>query len=453
MANAFGNALGNAAIAGIEEANAHNATKQAQASIEINPGSPQLQVSDINMPLAAIAPANVDYTVQSGDTLSGSLAARQAFVAQVEAKGGPAIDPTTASSSDWADYVSSYSHLGESPAGAQTLGEMVVTPDYSYVKASPAENAYFASMNRYLDSVSVDPAETARVNAARAQQSATDLASQRALDALQAQDEQYLATLPYQIGKGAFKSVVNSFVGFPQQIWNGLKEYGAYDMDMAAAAVSLSGHDADAAQLSSAADAERADALRPVAVPFTNLSPEENLGGYTLAGLSLFFGNPEAVGLVRGVGAADGSIGALDAFSEASDAAAIDEPTSYETLPTFTFRGDTRSPEEIFNEGFTPRGTSTDLLAHALDNTNPPSAFVPTSGSFDVASSFANNVYVIRPVNGIDVNATLGAASPYPWEQEIAVFGRISPSNIRGVTKVDEGVSILNPYWNPSSGK
>jgi len=69
--DAFGNALGNAAIAGIQAENARNATKPAQAAIEINPGSPQLQVQDLNMQLAPIGP--VSYTVQSGDSLSGIL--------------------------------------------------------------------------------------------------------------------------------------------------------------------------------------------------------------------------------------------------------------------------------------------------------------------------------------------------------------------------------------------
>lgn len=72
----FGNALGNAAIAGIERENAAAQERQApngvpNAPIEINPGSPQLQVSDLNMPLAPIGP--VSYTVQSGDSLSGIL--------------------------------------------------------------------------------------------------------------------------------------------------------------------------------------------------------------------------------------------------------------------------------------------------------------------------------------------------------------------------------------------
>ena len=33
----------------------------------------------------------------------------------------------------------------------------------------------------------------------------------------------------------------------------------------------------------------------------------------------------------------------------------------------FTFRGDTRSPSEIFENGFQPRGTSDDLFLHALN--------------------------------------------------------------------------------------
>jgi len=119
------------------------------------------------------------------------------------------------------------------------------------------------------------------------------------------------------------------------------------------------------------------------------------------------------------------------------------------SLPKFTFRGDSRLEAEIFRDGFAPRGNSTDLLAHALNNTRPPSAFVPTSRSYDVASGFADNVYVLRPVNGIDVNRTLGSASPFPWEQEIAIFGKIPPSNIRAVTRPAEGVSILNPGYKP----
>ncbi len=114
-----------------------------------------------------------------------------------------------------------------------------------------------------------------------------------------------------------------------------------------------------------------------------------------------------------------------------------------------TFRGDARPPSMIFEEGFSARGTSTDLLAHALNNTRPPSAFVSTSASPDVAAGFGKNVYVVRPVNGINVNDVLGARSPYPWEAEIAVPWQISPRDIRGVTFPDKGYSIFNPNWRP----
>lgn len=115
----------------------------------------------------------------------------------------------------------------------------------------------------------------------------------------------------------------------------------------------------------------------------------------------------------------------------------------------FTFRGDTRSPDVIFNEGFVPRGDSTDLLAHALDNAHPPSAYVPTSKSLTVASDFADNVYVVRPTNGIDVNEALGPLSPYPLEQEIAIFGKVAPSDVRAVTLPKQGASVLNPNYKP----
>jgi len=113
----------------------------------------------------------------------------------------------------------------------------------------------------------------------------------------------------------------------------------------------------------------------------------------------------------------------------------------------FTFRGDSRKPDEIFANGFEPRGKSTDLEAHAWDNTSPPSAYVSTSKSADVASEFAENVYVVRPRNGIDVNATLGNRSPFPDELEIAVPDGISPSDIRAVTRGN--VSTLNPDFIP----
>jgi hypothetical protein len=115
----------------------------------------------------------------------------------------------------------------------------------------------------------------------------------------------------------------------------------------------------------------------------------------------------------------------------------------------YTFRGDTRPPEEIFANGFSARGDSTDILAHALDNRSPPSAFIPTTKSEAVAAEFADKIYIVRPKGGIDVNAVLGLRSPFPNELEVAVPWRIAPWDIRAVTLHQRGVSILNPSWKP----
>ena len=118
---------------------------------------------------------------------------------------------------------------------------------------------------------------------------------------------------------------------------------------------------------------------------------------------------------------------------------------------TFTYRGDSRDPKEIFKDGFKTRGNSMDLLLHAMDNTSPPSNLVSTSISQGVAINFATNfgmrngyVYAIKPVGGIDINKKLGSLSPYPSEQEIAIPYGIKPVNILGVTPVDSNGKLGN---------
>lgn len=128
---------------------------------------------------------------------------------------------------------------------------------------------------------------------------------------------------------------------------------------------------------------------------------------------------------------------------------------------SFTYRGDSRGHEEIFEDGFRARGDSTDLMKHELDNTNPPSAYVSTTKSPEKAYDFATqfytepgNIYTVRPRNGIDVNEVLGPRSPFPDELEVAVPNRIAPADVRGVTPIRAdgsyvGHSILNPNFKP----
>ena len=126
----------------------------------------------------------------------------------------------------------------------------------------------------------------------------------------------------------------------------------------------------------------------------------------------------------------------------------------------YLFRGDARPPEQVFQDGFQPRGTSTDLLDYARNNT--PSVYVGTSKSADVAADFATNgglrdgyVYATKPAaGGIDVDQALGASSPFPAEQEVVFPGGLSPSEIRGATPISaDGQfgthSVLNPNFKP----
>ena len=164
--------------------------------------------------------------------------------------------------------------------------------------------------------------------------------------------------------------------------------------------------------------------------------------GIGFAGGALAFAGS---GAAAGGAAALETTGATESTVGTANAAATEPETQ-----AFVYRGDSRPPDQIFNEGFKPWGDSTDLFAHALSNKFPPSNFVSTSKSFEAAEVFnSNRVYVVRPVNGIDVNATLGELSPFPSEEEIAIPGGVAPSDIRGITLPRLGYSIFNPNYIP----
>ncbi|MGF6109553.1 RHS repeat-associated core domain-containing protein [Pseudomonas frederiksbergensis] len=124
----------------------------------------------------------------------------------------------------------------------------------------------------------------------------------------------------------------------------------------------------------------------------------------------------------------------------------------------YLYRGDDREPWEIFEAGFEPLGDSTDLYLHALDNRSPPSHFVSTSTSEKEASKFATGygladgyIYVLKNIDGVDVNKELGAMSPHRRETEIAFPGGIKNQDIVGATPVYDdgsykGYSIPNPF-------
>ena len=118
-------------------------------------------------------------------------------------------------------------------------------------------------------------------------------------------------------------------------------------------------------------------------------------------------------------------------------------------IPKYTYRGDSRDYNTIFEDGFSPWGDNTDLQLHAFNSKKYDSNYLSTSQSFDVAKDFnSNNIYVVRPVDGIDVNKVLGDKSPFPHELEIAIPGQIKNTDIRAVTLPEKKVSILNPNFN-----
>jgi hypothetical protein len=107
----------------------------------------------------------------------------------------------------------------------------------------------------------------------------------------------------------------------------------------------------------------------PVMLPRAELDSAELRGSGGVQALS-WVGGFSAMVRGRGLTALDRGIG------DDNDPNFIGPRFDPNSSPSFTFRGDTRSPDVIFNEGFQPRGDSTDLFLHALDNTNPPSIYV-----------------------------------------------------------------------------
>lgn len=107
------------------------------------------------------------------------------------------------------------------------------------------------------------------------------------------------------------------------------------------------------------------------------------------------------------------------------------------------WRGDTRpNPQEIFQSGFTPKGTDlTPLAKWITGGGGQNSAHLSTSCDRWVAQGFATGngkdgwVYAIQAPGGIDVNETArmtGIQSQYLWNKEIDFPGGIQGRYIEG---------------------
>ncbi len=143
-----------------------------------------------------------------------------------------------------------------------------------------------------------------------------------------------------------------------------------------------------------------------------------------------------------------------------------DKPNTTTSETETVSRGDDRSPQEIFKDGFQPKDpdAQVDLETYVNSTPSPDSQYVSTSKDIDVSKDFATdygdkpgNVYIIdKPENGIDVEKTLGGKAAFD-EKEIAVPGGVPSCKVQGCQPVNKdgtpsGDFINNPNYVPPEG-
>jgi hypothetical protein len=120
------------------------------------------------------------------------------------------------------------------------------------------------------------------------------------------------------------------------------------------------------------------------------------------------------------------------------------------------YRGDGREPDEIFKNGFSAKGSDTDLVKYQRENSD--SIFIGTSTSESVGKDFAMNqgagsyVYKIDPrgLTAVDVNASIGNPSGLAHELEMAVINKIPSSNIISARELMPNGSLGPIIPNPA---
>lgn len=120
------------------------------------------------------------------------------------------------------------------------------------------------------------------------------------------------------------------------------------------------------------------------------------------------------------------------------------------------YRGDGREPDEIFKNGFSSKGSDTDLVKFQRENND--SIFISTSTSESVGKDFAemqgagSYVYKIDPrgLTAVDVNASIGNPSGLAHEFEMAVVNKIPSSNIISARELMSNGSLGPIIPNPA---
>ncbi len=124
--------------------------------------------------------------------------------------------------------------------------------------------------------------------------------------------------------------------------------------------------------------------------------------------------------------------------------------------PDNLYRGDTRPPDDIFDAGFQPKRPGATVGLHEYCSLNTPSQFASTSTDKSASALFCQEegyLYEIDPPSGgIDVNQTLGDASPFPRECEIAFPGGVPPEAIISAQKKQANGTFGPVIKNPAHG-
>ncbi|MCX5048969.1 MULTISPECIES: hypothetical protein [unclassified Streptomyces] len=116
------------------------------------------------------------------------------------------------------------------------------------------------------------------------------------------------------------------------------------------------------------------------------------------------------------------------------------------TFPRDLFRGDSREPNDIFNNGFTARGANYDLQAHVQGDRAMNSGYVSTTGTVGVAEQFARS-------QGLS-NLASAAAQPRCSTSQLAFYAFIpgvgnwlTERCLNGTVTAETFVYTIDPVW------
>ncbi|MGI5196295.1 hypothetical protein ACQEVY_22035 [Streptomyces sp. CA-288835] len=115
-------------------------------------------------------------------------------------------------------------------------------------------------------------------------------------------------------------------------------------------------------------------------------------------------------------------------------------------LPGVLYRGDSRNPNDIFANGFESRGTNYDLIAHVHGDRDLNSGYISTTGTRDVAETFARS----QGLNNLDAAAREPRCQGAGWTigQTIPVIGWLVTSHCEhAVVEARTFVYTINPQY------